>query len=63
MTKILVNATFAYQKTGGESKDLLAFNLLIYNQSRDNSRKFPKICQHCKDEVNYCLSHLVTSSN
>lgn len=31
MTKILVNATLAYQKTGGESKDLLAFNLLIYN--------------------------------
>ena len=31
MAKILVNATFAYQKTGGESKDLLAFNLLIYN--------------------------------
>ena len=31
MTKILVNATFAYQKTGGESRDLLAFNLLIYN--------------------------------
>lgn len=63
MTKILVNVTFAYQKTGSESKDLLAFNLLIYNQSRDNSRKFPKICQQCKDEVNYCLSHLVTSSN
>lgn len=63
MTKILVNVTFAYQKTGSESKDLLAFNLLIYNQSRDNSRKFPKIWQQCKDEVNYCLSHLVTSSN
>ena len=62
MTK-MVNVTFAYQKTGGESKDLLAFNLLIYNSSRDNSRRFPKICQHCNDEVNYCLSHLVTSSN